>query len=292
MEIGKLGVFYFLEAMQAPQAAAFAKRLEALGYPVLWYPEALGRESMASASWLLANTEKLIVASGIANVYARDAMTMSAGQKTLAEQSGGRFLLGLGVSHQPMVEALRGHNYDKPLTYMRNYLEQMAQAAYVAPTTTEEMPIVIGALHPKMLALAAEKTRGAHPYLAPPEHTAFAREHTGPDAWICSEQKVILESDADKARTAARAVIAFYLDLPNYRRNLKRFGLTDDDLDNGGSDKAIDTIVAWGDEKAIAERIKAHHDAGANHVCIQPINPDGTPEPDWRVLEAFAPAKS
>jgi probable F420-dependent oxidoreductase len=292
MEIGKLGVFSFLEAMPAGAAADYVKRIESLGYSAFWYPEALGRESMASASWLLANTTKLIVASGIANVYARDAMTMAAGAKTLAEQSGGRFLLGIGVSHQPMVEGLRGHDASKPLTYMTRYLEAMAQAAYVAPAPKEPVPIVVGALHPKMLALAAEKTAGVHPYLVPPEHTAFAREHTGPNAWICTEQKVVLETDAAKARAVAREAIAFYLGLPNYRRNLKRFGLTDADLDNGGSDKTIDTVVAWGDEKAIAARIQAHYDAGANHVCIQPINPDGTPNPDWRVLEAFAPAKN
>lgn len=292
MNVGKLGVFYFVEAMTAPVAASFVQRIEALGYPTLWYPEALGRESFASASWLLANTKTLNIASGIANIYARDAMTMAAGQKTLAEQSGGRFLLGIGVSHQPLVEGMRGHNYNKPLTFMREYLEHMANAAYVAPAPAQTPPTVIGALHPKMLQLASQKTQGAHPYLVPPEHTAFAREQMGPDAWLCTEQKVILEKDATKARSAARAALAMYLELPNYRRNLKRFGLTDEDLDNGGSDKAIDTVVVWGDEAAIAERIKAHHDAGATHVCIQPINPDGTPEPDWRVFEAFAPAKN
>jgi probable F420-dependent oxidoreductase len=291
MEIGRLGVFWFLEMMTAPQVASFAQRIETLGYPVLWYPEALGRESMASASWVLASTTKLVVASGIANVYARDPMTMAAGAKTLAEQSGGRFLLGIGVSHQPMVEGLRGHDASKPLTYMRSYLERMSAAMYVAPAPAEPPPVVVGALHPKMLKLAAEKTRGVHPYLVPPEHTAMAREIVGPGAWICTEQKVILETDAAKARAVARTAIAMYLSLPNYRRSLKRFGLTDADLDNGGSNRAIDMVVAWGDEKAIAARIKAHHDAGANHVCIQPIHPDGTATPDWRVLEAFAPAK-
>jgi probable F420-dependent oxidoreductase len=291
MEIGRLGVFWFLEMMTAPEAANFARRIETLGYPVLWYPEAVGRESMASASWLLASTTRLVVASGIANVYARDSMTMAAGAKTLAEQSGGRFLLGIGVSHQPMVEGLRGHDASKPLTYMRNYLERMSAAMYVAPAPAEPPPVVVGALHPKMLKLASEKTRGVHPYLVPPEHTAMAREIVGPAAWICTEQKVILETNAAKARSTARTAIAMYLTLPNYRRSLKRFGLTDADLDNGGSDRAIDMVVAWGDEKAIAARIKAHHDAGADHVCIQPINPDGTAMPDWRVLEAFAPSK-
>lgn len=292
MKLGKLGVFYFCEAMTATEMAAFARHLESLGYAALWFPEALGREALSSASWLLGATSKLVVATGIANVYARDAMTMAAGRSTLAEQSGGRFILGIGVSHQPMVEGLRGHDYSKPLAYMRNYLDAMHAAVYVAPTPAEPPPTVIGALHPKMMKLAAERTRGVHPYLVPPEHTAFARETVGPEAWICTEQKVVLETDARKARDTARRGIAMYLELPNYRRSLKRFGITDDDFEAGGSDKLVDTVVAWGDEKAVAARIKAHHDAGADHVCIQPINPDGTPAPDWRVLDAFAPAKN
>jgi len=196
------------------------------------------------------------------------------------------------VSHQPMVEGLRGHDYTKPLTYMRKYLDAMSAAMYVAPQPAEPAPTVIGALHPKMLKLAGEKTTGAHPYLVPPEHTAFARETIGKGPWICTEQKVVLETDASKARAAARASIAMYLELPNYRRSLKRFGITDDDFTAGGSDKLVDTVVAWGDEKAIDARIRAHYAAGADHVCIQPLNPDGGPTPDWHVLEAFAPAKS
>jgi len=291
MELGKLGVFYFLDAMRAPDMAAFAQRVEELGYAALWFPEALGREALSSASYLLSNTEKLIVATGIANVYARDAMTMAAGRNTLAEQSGGRFILGIGVSHQPMVEGLRGHAYSKPYTYMTKYLDAMSVAMYVAPQPAQAAPTVIGALHPRMLKLAAEKTNGAHPYLVPPEHTALARETMGAGPWICTEQKVVLEKDASKARAAARASIAMYLELPNYRRSLKRFGITDEDFTAGGSDKLVDTVVAWGDEKAIDARIRAHLDAGANHVCIQPVNPDGGSVPDWRFLEAVAPAK-
>jgi len=292
MVLGKLGVFYFLEAMTAADMAAFARRLDDLGYAALWFPEALGREALSSAAFLLSSTKRLAIATGIANVFARDAMTMAAGRNTLAEQSGGRFILGVGVSHQPMVEGLRGHVYSKPLTYMTKYLDAMAAAMYVAPKPAEPAPTVIGALHPKMLELAAEKTTGAHPYLVPPEHTAFARETMGKGPWICTEQKVVLETDASKARATARASIAMYLELPNYRRNLKRFGLTDDDFAAGGSDRLVDTVVAWGDEKAIDARIRAHYDAGADHVCIQPLNPDGGPSPDWRVLESFAPARN
>jgi probable F420-dependent oxidoreductase len=290
MKLGKLGVFYFLEMMRAPEMAAFARRIEDLGYSALWFPEALGREAFSAASFLLSATNKLVVATGIANVYARDAVTMAAGRNTLAEQSNGRFVLGVGVSHQPMVEGLRGHDYSKPFTYMTKYLDAMNAAVYVAPPPAELVPTVIGALHPRMLKLAAEKTAGAHPYLVPPEHTAFARETMGKGPWICTEQKVVLEKDASNARAAARASIAMYLELPNYRRSLKRFGITDDDFAAGGSDKLVDTVVAWGDEKAIAARIQAHYDAGADHVCIQPLSPDGSATPDSRVLEAFAPA--
>ena len=175
---------------------------------------------------------------------------------------------------------------------MRDYLDAMEKAPYTAVPPTEGCPIVIGALHPRMMKLAAEKTAGIHPYLVPPEHTAFARETVGPSAWICTEQKVLLETDAAKARGVARNVIAMYLDLPNYRKSLERFGFTDDDFANMGSDRLVDAVVAWGDEKAIAARIQAHHDAGADHVCIQPLHPLGLPTPDWRVLEAFAPARN
>lgn len=292
MNIGKLGVWTFFDAMPAADTAAAAQRIEALGYPALWIPEAVGREIFASAAFLLASTTRLVVASGIANIYARDAVTMVAGRNTLAEQSGGRFLLGIGVSHRPLVAGVRGHAWDKPYSYMRDYLTAMEGAPYSAVPPTEAAPMVIGALHPRMLALAAGKTRGAHPYLVPPEHTAFARETMGPDAWICTEQKVLLETDATKARAIGRNTIAMYLRLPNYRKNLERFGYKDEDFEHMGSDRLVDAIVAWGDEKAIAARIQAHHDAGANHVCIQPVHPLGMPLPDWNVLEAFAPAKN
>jgi probable F420-dependent oxidoreductase len=293
MDIGRLGVFFFCDAMTSPQAADFARRVEALGYGTLWFPEAIGREAMASASWLLASTTRLKVATGIANVYARDAMAMAAAARTLAEQSGGRFVLGIGVSHKPMVQDLRGHAYDRPLVYMEEYLERMASAPYTAPPPAAPAPVVIGALHPKMLALAGRKTRGAHPYLMPPEHTAFARKQLGREAWLCPEQKVLLETDGDKARRIARQLLGLYFGLPNYQRALKRFGsFTDRDFEDGGSNRLVDSCVAWGDERTIAARIAAHHDAGADHVCIQPLHPDGRPEPDWRILEALAPARA
>jgi probable F420-dependent oxidoreductase len=289
MQLGRLGVWYFTDSLTAVEAAAFAQKVETLGYSALWIPEAVGREPFAHASWLLANTRKLVLATGIANIYARDAVAAKQGQHTLAEQSGGRFLLGLGVSHQPMVERVRGHAYETPVKTMRGYLERMKAAPYLGPRPPEEPPTVIAALGPKMLALARDMARGAHPYLVPPEHTAKAREVLGKGPWLCTEQKVLLERDASKARDVGRKAAAIYLGLPNYRNNLVRLGFKESELDGGGSDRVIDAVVAWGDEQAIRKRVQAHFDAGADHVCIQPLNPTGIPRPDEKVLELLAP---
>lgn len=289
MQLNRLGVWFFTDRLPAPEAASFAQRVEQLGYAALWLPEAVGRDPFAHSGFLLAQTERLVLATGIASIYARDANAMAAAQKTLAEQSGGRFLLGMGVSHAPMVETLRGHRYGKPVATMRAYLDGMDKAMYAAVPPAEEPPRVIAALGPRMLELARERCTGAHPYLVPPEHTERAREILGPDAWLCTEQKVLLETDAEKARAVARQAVAIYLGLPNYRNNLLRCGFEESDFDSGGSNRLIDAIVAWGDEKALSARVQAHLDAGASHVCIQPVHPDGQPLPDWRVLEALAP---
>lgn len=292
MQLGKLGVWYFTETLTAAQAAEAAQRIESLGYGAFWIPEAIGRHPFAHAAWLLAKTERLVVATGIANIYARDAAATAAAQKTLAEQSGGRFLLGLGVSHRPMVEGVRGHVYASPVATMRAYLERMEKAPYAAFPPAEAPPTVLAALGPKMLELAATKTKGAHPYFTTPEHTAMARKTMGPDAWLCVEQKVLLETDPAKARNLARLTAGIYLGLENYRNNWKRLGFADSDFANGGSDRFIDATVAWGDVSVLQKRVRAHLDAGASHVCIQPINPSGQPVPDWKVLEALAPGRA
>lgn len=292
MDFGRLGVWTWIDTMRAGEVADFAARIEELGYSMLWIPEAVGREPFSILGYLAARTSKLMLATGIANIYARDAMTMRAIQHTLAEASGGRFVLGLGVSHAPMVTGIRGHEYGKPVTTMRNYLGSMEKALYLGPKAEEEAPVVLAALRPNMLRLAAEKTRGAHPYFVPPEHTARAREILGEGPILAPEQKVLLETDASRAREIARANMKTYLALPNYQNSLRWLGYGDDDLADGGSDRLVDAIVAWGDEKAIAERIQAHHDAGADHVCIQPFRSDGVPGPDLRILEALAPAKN
>jgi len=290
-EIGRLGVWTWLDGMSADEATHFCERLEQWGYGTLWIPEAVGREPFAFIGYLAARTSRLVFATGIANIYARDAMTANAVRKTLAEAAPGRFVLGLGVSHGHLVAGVRGHEYRKPLQTMRAYLEGIEKALYMGRPPQQDAPIVIAALRDRMLGLAAEKTRGAHPYFVPPEHTAHAREVLGPDAWLCPEQMVVLESDPTKARAIARENMKIYLGLPNYQNNLRQFGFDDADFADGGSDRIVDAITVWGDEKTIWERVQAHYDAGATHVCIQPFRTDGGAGPDERVLEAFAPAK-
>ena len=289
MELEKLGVWYPTDLMSASSSAEFAVQLESLGYGVLWIPETIGRHPFVHASWLLSNTSRLVVGTGIASIYNRDAGSSIAGAKTLAEQSGGRFILGLGVSHRPLVEAIRGHEYGKPLTAMTDYLEKMGKAFYQSVEPAEPPPVVIAALGPGMLALAADKTQGALPYFTSPEHTAIARQTMGDQGWLCVEQKVILESVASKARDVARATASIYVGLPNYRNNWMRLGFTETEIDQL-SDRFIDRLFAWGTLEQIRTRIDMHFAAGADHVCIQPLNPNGKHgDPDWRLLEALAP---
>jgi probable F420-dependent oxidoreductase len=290
MQLGKLGVWYFLDGMPAAQAADAAKRIEDLGYSALWIPETVGRHPLVHAGWLLANTSRLVVATGIANIYHREPGVSLAAQLTLAEQSGNRFLLGMGVSHKPLVEGVRGLDYGPPVATMRKYLEGMDVAPYQGIRPSETPPRVIAALGPKMLELARDACTGAHPYFTSPEHTAMARRILGPDKWLCVEQKVILETDAKKARQLARPVAQIYTGLPNYRNNWLRMGLEAADFEHGGSDRFIDATFAWGSAEQIRDRIQQHFDAGASHVCIQPVNPNGQfGDLHWDALEALKP---
>jgi probable F420-dependent oxidoreductase len=288
MELGKLGVFCFTDALTPAQLTELAQQTERLGYAALWYPEVLSYESFALGSFLLQQTETLIIASGIANIYARDATAAKQGQHTLATLSGGRFLLGLGVSHVPLVEDTRGHHYRQPVETMRAYLDAMDKAAAIAPQLEEPPPTVLAALGPQMTALAAARTAGALPYNVTPEHTARARAILGPDKWLCVEQKVLMITDATRAREVARQTLAFYMPLPNYRNNWMRLGFSEQELADGGSERFLDAMVAWGDASVLQQRIQAHFDAGASHVCIQALRADGQPMPDWQALAALA----
>ncbi|MEM8767961.1 MAG: TIGR03620 family F420-dependent LLM class oxidoreductase [Pseudomonadota bacterium] len=289
MNTGKLGVWYFFDGLPAPAAAEAAQRIESLGFGTLWIPETVGRHPLVHASWLLANTEKLNVATGIANIYHREPGVSLAGQNALNEQSGGRFLLGMGVSHKPLVEGVRGLDYGPPVKTMKAYLEGMASAPYQGIPPAEKSKTVIAALGPKMLELARDHTDGAHPYFVSPDHTAMAKEILGDGPMLCVEQKVILESDPSKARELARPVASIYSGLPNYRNNWLRMGLEESDFENGGSDRFIDATFAWGNIDAIKARIQEHFDAGATHVCVQPVNPNGQfGDLHWDVLEALS----
>jgi probable F420-dependent oxidoreductase len=290
-DLGKLGVWTFFDALDATKTAASARRIEELGYSTLFVPEAVGRDPFALLGFLAAQTERLILCTGIANIYARDAVSMRSAQQSLAELSGGRFVLGIGVSHRHLVSHLRGHEYsDKPVSTMRAYLDAMQGALYAAVPPKEEAPILLAALRKNMLRLAAERASGAHPYFVTPEHTARAREILGPDALLAPEQKVLLCSDPEKARAVARQAMQVYTRAPNYQNSLRWLGFDESDFDNTISDRLVDAIVAWGDEDALRARIQAHWDAGADHVCIQPLHPEGHPIPDMEVLEKLAPA--
>ena len=290
--LGRLGVWAGLDGLSAQQAAEFAGAIEAQGYGTLWTPEAIGRDPFALVAYLGARTERLTLATGIANIYARDAMTTKAVHKTLSEMLPGRFVLGLGVSHPHLVTHLRGHEYKPPVPKMREYLEAVGKAFYRGPEPEQEAPIVIAALRPLMLKLAATGADGAHPYLVTPEHTRRAREIMGAGPLLCPEQKVILTTDATAARKIGRTNLHVYLRAPNYRNSLLELGFQKDDWkDFQASDRLVDALVAWGTEDAIHDRIQAHRDAGADHVCIQAFPADGKPGPDLAALAALAPGR-
>ena len=282
------GVWYFTDPMSLGGAAEFAGRVEALGYSALWLPDAVGRDPFAHIAHLADKTDELIFATGIAQIHGRHPMTMARGAKTLAEQTDSRFVLGLGVSHAPMVEGLLQLDYSKPLTKMAGYLDAMDQSMYMSPTPGEPAPRLLAALGPRMLELARDQADGAHPYWTTPEHTARAREILGPDKLLCVEQKLVLSTDADQARSAAIGALSLYADFPNYRNNWLRLGFTAEEIDTR-ADRFVDALVGWGDAEALAARVREHYDAGATHVCVQPIHPEGAPTPDWNLLEALAP---
>jgi probable F420-dependent oxidoreductase len=289
IEVRPIGIwtsqFDFQPAAKVREAAA---ELERLGFGAIWFPESVGRESLTQAALLLGATRRMVIATGIANIYARDPVTTAAGQNTLAEAYPARFLLGLGVSHIPLVEQVRGHRYGNPIPSMRAYLDAMDRAPYRAVSPSVKPPRVLAALGPQMLRLAGERAGGAHSYFVPPEHTARARQILGAGRLLAVEQAVVLETDATKARQIARAHTSRYLALPNYVNNLRRLGFGDEDLVGGGSDLLVDAIVAWGDMAAVIQRVHAHQSAGADHVCIQvlPSDPQALPMAQWREVAA------
>jgi probable F420-dependent oxidoreductase len=273
--IGRIGVWSFaLEVLSAAEERAAAAEIESLGFGALWFPEASdSREVMSHAAWLLGATDRMTVAAGIANIWARDARATANGWRLLTDAHPDRFVLGLGVGHQSASARRRGSS-DRPVTAMREYLDAMDRASSSAPEPAASPRRVLAALGPRMLELAAGRTLGAHPYFVPVEHTAFARRRLGPGPVLAVEQSVVLESDPAEARAVGRGFAVGYLQTPNYARNLKRMGWTDADLSGQGSDAVIDAVVAWGDVDRIAVRVRQHLDAGADHVCVQVVTDD------------------
>ena len=280
-----------LDMVPTAQSKELAAELEELGYGAVWLPEVAGRDVFVHLTHILSVTTRLVGATGIASIWARDAVAMSGAVNGLTEAFPERVLLGLGVSHENIVRDVRGHLYERPLAAMSAYLDAMQAAPYTAHRPTTPVRRVIAALGPKMLRLAAEKADGAHPYLVPPEHTAMARDVLGPGPLLCPEQMFVLETDAARARDVGRRSLAVYLRQPNYERNLRRLGYTDDDLAEGGSDRLVDALVAWGTVDDVLARVRAHFDAGADHVCVQALSSErrGVPADQWREL---APAIS
>jgi probable F420-dependent oxidoreductase len=289
IDIGRVGIWTgVLDAVPSDEARRLAATIEELGFPTLWIPETLGRDPFITATLLLGATTNLKIATGIANIYARDAVTMANTQRSLEEAFPGRFLLGLGVSHHHLVDRFRHHDYSRPYSKMVEYLHQMDEALFLGVGPTERPATVLAALGPKMLQLAGEKAGGAHPYFVPVEHTAQAREILGPDPILAPEQMVVLETDRTRALELARQGMAIYLRAPNYTNNLERLGFTDEDFADGGSERLVDAIVATGDVGAARDRVEAHFAAGASHVCVQVLGSSLTDVPlaAWQDLAA------
>jgi len=279
-----LGVWYATDKLNGAQLGDLMRCIEKNGYSAFWYPESRGYESMSLAATLLSKSQKLTIGSSIANIYARDPFTARRAMVSLNDLYGGRFILGLGVSHIPMVEGLRGHRYDKPVATMRAYLE----ALHKDLPEGLEAPVVVAALGPKMLELSAAKSLGAVPYNVTPKHTAQAAKILGSKKILAVEQKVTIETDPVKARALGRKELSRYMVLPNYRNNWLREGFSEADIADGGSDRFIDAMCLWGDAATVKKGLRAHFEAGATHVCLQPVHADGDFAARDRMLEALA----
>ncbi len=282
MELGRLGVWYPTDRLDGPQLAALMARIEGHGYSAFWYPESRGYESLSLAGFLLGASKRLVIGSSIANIYARDALASRRGMMTLNSLYGDRFILGLGVSHQPSVEGLRGHRYEKPLPAMRAYLDALQGQEPGAA----DWPVMIAALGPLMLKLTAARTKGALPYNVTPEHTAQAAALRKPGQHLAVEQKICIEPDRARARALGRAELSRYMTLPNYRNNWLRLGFTEAELENGGNDRFIDAMVISGTADEVKAGLRAHFTAGATHVCLQPVHAEG----DWAHRDAMIAA--
>jgi probable F420-dependent oxidoreductase len=288
MDLSKLGIITFLDALSGKETGQLARKVEQLGYSVLWAPDAMGREVFSLSSYLLNQTERLVVGTGVVIVYAYEPIAIANAGRTLGELFADRFILGLGVSNRGANDR-RGIAYEKPVSFVREYLAKMKAAPYNAPAPQHEPPIVLSGMMPKMLQLAAAETQGTLTYFTTTEQVASIRQTLGPNPWLCAIQAVLLETEATKARALARRYMQTYLAIDHYVQRLRGLGYGDADLANGGSDRLVDAIVAWGSEDQLRARIADQFRVGATHVSILPLNPRSEPRPDERVIEALAP---
>lgn len=291
-----LGLLQWTEGTAGSELVAHVRRLEALGYHELWLPEIAGREPFATAGFLLARTDRLKVSTGIANVYAHDADSAAQAANTLAEFSNGRFSLGLGVSHPVLVEP-RGHRWIKPVPKMRAYLERLREAPIESPRATVPAPVIVAGHGPGLNKVARDLADGAFLFLQPAEAVRSTRAILGPDKQLHVVVRCVLDTDPVRARDLARRACRFYLSLPPYHEAWGRLGFEPRDWADGGSDRLIDAICAWGDPDTIRTKLAVFERAGASHVVLYPCNPDETYSPDsamsknwnWPLLDALAP---
>jgi probable F420-dependent oxidoreductase len=286
---GTIGIWTFAqESVSADRSGDVAAELESLGYAAMWLPEAWGREAFTNAGLMLSATSSMVIATGIANIWARDAVAAHNAAKTLNAAYSDRFVLGLGVSHRPLVERLRGHAYATPVVAMREYLTAMDEVPMMAPEGHLRYARVIAALGPKMLDVGATLADGVHPYLVTPEHTARARAAVA-DKFVGVEQAVVLGQSREEFLTRAHAYLGFYTGLENYKNNWRRLGFEEEDFVRGGSERLCDALVVHGDENAVLERVNEHRDAGADHVCLQVLGDDSNapPSDEWRRLSSI-----
>ncbi len=286
LQLGRYGIWSGeLRSIDAGAAARAAVELEELGFGALWLP-GRGAGVFERVEALLTATERVPVATGIVSIWLHEAGDVAASFSRLEETHPGRFLLGLGVSHAPMVDRGEPGRYRRPLERLSRFLDELDAAPSPVPVGRR----VLASLRPRSLALAASRSAGSHPYLVPVAHTRWARELIGEGRLLTPEQGVVLDPDPVRGRQLAREFLTRYLQLPNYTNNLRSFGYTDEDFQDGGSDRLVDEVMVVGDAGLALERARAHLDAGADHVCFQVIHEHGAGPPleEWRALARAA----
>ena len=291
VDVGRLGIFLGQHAtLPAAELRQTARLIEDLGYGTIWVGEGFFREVFAQCAILLATTENITIASGIANIYARDAVAMSNGARALAEGFPDRFVLGLGVSHAHLLSR-RGHEYPKPVPAMRAYLDAMAQAPYLSRLPEHPAPVVLGALGPKMMELAGNRAQGACSYFVDEAHTRESRRLLGDEPFLAVNMPAVVAPDRAGARGIGDGQMKNYLGMPNYTQNLVRGGWSEGDVAGAGSDELFDAVVAWGDAAGLRARVQRHFEAGADHVVLNVISatPDRPAEAELRLIAGALP---